>query len=611
MTMNDRTEFTVAKETGTYADTLKAVGLATLLHELTSDDTDVTVGDAGANFVIRLSKPLPDTPNGARLSVGYQYLAHEKAKPAPASIRPDSFPYAGQRAVETVWRQWNDKRGKLRPRKSGASGEGIATAEPPRPDPRFSLFKALNSLRAGSESWNNVAHAVQRQLAADPDALAAYVNARLSYQDAPIPAIVVTALEKAKASVLQTFLPTAGKGINRNKPDSAKLDNLKGAWVDWFKEWCRYRGVGYVLSARFAGQGGKDLKFICLLPGTEINLGALRRLADELAEGRMFLAGRAYTNVKSDVFAVLELAEWLIGHSEYAPRPEERLVRFLRIIRPTQPRVRDLIAGVQLAYFKSLGTGKALINVSTVFLPDWLPVSANTYEQWRALLDEHKRILRTLDKQRPDDKEKAEEANLLLAYRDAISRNQLDLYLDFFADYGTHYMRTKSRGQYSEQFTQQNVEVLIMALSEDINPRIADLIKSAGFRSIANAVHEATIKAQYWKGQGQQDYDIHYGLAQKWKRAVDQGTEFFLHELADFVRAYNEENGKRQEKKQPTRDAVVQTDLDTILNTITTRDVDARTVCLLLLAYGYSMTANEKANAEAARANRAKRKATI
>jgi hypothetical protein len=137
------------------------------------------------------------------------------------------------------------------------------------------------------------------------------------------------------------------------------------------------------------------------------------------------------------------------------------------------------------------------------------------------------------------------------------------------------------------------------------------LIKSAGFRSIANAVHEATIKAQYWKGQGQQDYDIHYGLAQKWKRAVDQGTEFFLHELADFVRAYNEENGKRQEKKQPTRDAVVQTDLDTILNTITTRDVDARTVCLLLLAYGYSMTANEKANAEAARANRAKRKATI
>lgn len=602
--MNDRTEFTVAKETGTYADTLKAVGLATLLHELTLDDTDVTVGDAGANFVIRLSKPFPDSPNSARLSVGYQYLEDKKAKRAPAGIRPDPFPYTGQRAVETVWRQWNEKRGKVRVRKTRASGEDIVASAPPRPDSRFSLFKALNSLRAGSESWNNVAHAVQRQLAADPDTLAAHVTTRLSCQDAATPTDVAAALTKAKASVLQTFWPTAGKGINRNKPDGAKLDNLKGAWTDWFNEWCRYRGVGYALSARFAGQGGKDLKFICLLPGTEISLGALRRLADELAEGRIFLAGRAYTNVKLDVFAVLGLAEWLIVHSEYAPRPEDRIVHFLRTIRPAH-RVRDLLAGVQVAYFKSLGTGKALSNVSSIHLPDWLPVSADSYGAWRAIIDEHQRVLATLEE------EKVEEANLLLAYRDAVSRNELDLYLDFFADYGTLYMHRKGRGQYSEQFTQQNVEVLLMALSEDVNPRIADLIKSAGFRSIANAVHEATVKAQYWKGQGQQDYDIHYGLAQKWKRAVDQGTEFFLHELADFVRAYNEENGKRQEKKQPTRDAVVQTDLDTILTTITTRDVDARTVCLLLLAYGYSMTASEKANAEAARANRAKRKATI
>ncbi len=604
--MNDRTEFVVVKETGTYAETLKAAGLATIVQELAAEDTEVTVGDAGAEFLIRLSSPLPESPNGARLSVGYQYLAHEKAKPAPAAIRPDPFPYTGQRAVETVWRQWNEKRGKARRRRPGASGEDIVTAEPPRPDSRFALFKALNSLRAGSESWNNVAHAVQRQLATDPDGLAAYVTARVSYQDGAMPANLAAALEKAKASVLQTFWPTAGKGINRNKPDGAKLDNLKGPWIDWFNEWCRYRGVGYVLGARFAGPGGKDLKFICLLPGTEISLGALRKLADELTEGRMFLAGRAYTNVKSDVFAVLGLAEWLIAHSEYAPRPEERTVRFLRTTRPAQPRVRDLLAGVQVAYFKSLGTGKALSNVSTILLPDWLPVSADTYEAWRALIDEHQRALATLEE------EKGEEANLLLEYRDAVSRNQLDLYLDFFADYGTHYMRRKGRGQYSEQFTQQNVEVLVMALSEDVNPRIAELVKSPGFRSIANAVHEATVKAQYWKGQGQQDYEIHYGLAQRWKRAVDQGTEFFLQELADFVRAYSDENGKRHEKNKQTRDAVAQTDLDTLLGVITSGEVDARTACLLLLAYGYSMTADERARAEAAReAKRAGRNTAV
>lgn len=603
--MNNRTQFLIPKETGTYADTLKAVGLATLLDELAPDNTEVTVGDAGANFVIRLSTPLPDKPNGARLTVGYQYFAHEKAKPAPTGIKPEPFLYKDQRALEKIWQKWNKAHQRVRKRNSRARAEEIVAAKPRQPDNRLSLFKAMRGLFPTSDSWNNVAHAVQRQVATDPNELAAYVTARMYCQDSAMPRNRAAAFEKA-ASVLQTFWPTAGKGINRPKPDGAKIGQMNDPWVDWFNEWCRYRGVGYLLTARPTGTSRKDLKFLCLLPGTEITLPGLRRLTNEVSEERIFFEGHAYTNVKSDVFAVLGLAKWLIIHSEYAPHPRERIVRFLRTIRPGRIGVRDLLAGMQVAYFKSLGTGRALSNVSTILLPDWLPVSAATYEAWRTLLDEHQTVLATLGEY------KGEEAALLIAYRDALSRNQLDLYLDFFADYGAHYMRRKGRKQYSEQFTQQNVEVLIMALSEDVNPRIADLIKSAGFRSLANAVHEATVKAQYWKGQGQQDYDIHYGLAQKWKRAVDQGTEFFLHELADFVRAYNEENGKRQEKKKPTRDAVTQTDLDTILNTITSGELNARMVCLLLLAYGYSMTANEKANAEARReANRAKRKATI
>jgi hypothetical protein len=593
-TMSGQTEFTVARDTGTYADTLKAVGLASILQRLAMVGTSVSVSDAGANFLIRLSSPLPDERN-TDLTVGYQYLVHQKAKEAPKEIRPDPFPYKQQKEVEKAWRQWNEKRPKGSRRKSPGKGEDILTNEPPRTDPRFTLFKGLNSLRAGSESWNNVAHAVQRQITEDPNALAAYAIARVSHQDAATPKPLAATLERAKASVLQTFWPTAGKGINRSKPDGAKLDNLKSPWVDWFDEWCRYRGVSYLFNARFAGAGGKDLKFLCLAPGTEITLEALRKLADELTEGKMFVAGHAYSNVKSDVFAVLGLAEWLIKHSEYVPNPQERIVRFLRTIRPTQPRVRDLLAGVQVAYFKSLGTGKALSNVSTILLPDWLPVSHATYEAWRTLLDEHQRVLASLDE------EKAEEAGLLLAYRDAVSRNELDLYLDFFADYGANYMRRKGRGDFSEQFTQPNVEVLTMALSQDLNPRIADLVKAPGFRSIANAVHEATVKAQYWKGQGQQDYEIQYGLAQRWKRAADQGTESFLVELADFVRAYNEENGKRHEKKKPTRETVAQADLDALLAFVTSGDVNAKTVCLLLLAYGYSMTADEKAHAEAAR----------
>ncbi|MBI3786295.1 MAG: hypothetical protein HY270_23140 [Deltaproteobacteria bacterium] len=601
--MTDQTEFSVAKETGTYADTLKAVGLASILQQLATTGTQVTVSDAGANFLIRLSSPLPNE-HRAELTVGYQYLAHEKAGPAPRGIRPDPFPYRQQKEVENVWWRWRNKQGRVSKRKGGTGGD-IFSTEPQSPDPRFKLFKALNVMFSGSKSWNDLAGAIQRQISEDSDALAAYALSR-ALQWRPLkPEPLGAAEAEAKAKVLQAFWPTAGKGINRTKPDGAKLDNLKDPWVDWFDEWCRYRGVGYLLSARFVGSGSQDIKVLCLAPGTQISLPVLQKLADELTEERMFVAGHAYSNVKSDVFAVLGLAEWLVTHSEYVPNPEERTVRFLRTIRPSQPHLRDVLAGVQVAYFKKLGTGKALSNVSTILLPDWLPVSTATYETWRTVLDEHQRVLASLDE------EEAEEAGLLLAYRDAVSRNELDLYLDFFADYGANYMRKKARGQYGEQFTQPNLEVLTMALSDDLNPRIADLVKTPGFRGIANAVHEATVKAQYWKGQGQQEYEIHYGLAQRWKRATDQGTEFFLQELADFVRSYNEENAKRQEKKKPTRDAVAQADLDTLLAFVTSGDVNAKMVCLLLLAYGFSMTADEKARAEAAReAKRAERTAS-
>lgn len=105
--MNDGTIFTVAKDTGTYADTLKAIELATILQELIPEDAHVTVGDAGTNFVIRLPSPLTDKPSGVRLTVGYQYLSHEKAKPAPAGVKPDPFLYKHHKELKKVWQQWS------------------------------------------------------------------------------------------------------------------------------------------------------------------------------------------------------------------------------------------------------------------------------------------------------------------------------------------------------------------------------------------------------------------------------------------------------------------------------------------------------------------------
>jgi len=584
------TEIRVPKSSGTYADVLAAVGIATLVDEIEGQKEHLTISDEGSEYVVSLPRPLGDSSR-AKLSVGYQYLSHGKAESPPKGVFPKAYPYLEEKRKEEAWDKYQEQRTRQSSgsRRRNTTGEQLA-AEPPRPDARFTLMKVINSLRSGSESWNDLVRLIQEELTNNAENFLRIVLQRIKGEPTEIKHATHWSV-----SVLQTFTPTAGKGVNRSKPDGAKLDNLNEPWADWFAEWCKYRAVGYVLNGRFAGKDGKDVKIAALLPGTQVTLSALRQIADEFVRGSWLVSGRAYTNVKGDVFALLGLARWLIERSEFAPVRENRLYRFLKTRQAGLPRPRDVVAGIATAYFKSLGTGRALSNASNLFLPDWFPLTARTYEDWLAVLDEHAQVLAYLDE------EKAEDAALLVSYRDAVSANDLEGYLEFFVDHGAHLMRRREQQSYTEQFTKSRLEMLVMGSDWKID--ISGLVKDPAFLALADAVHEGTVKAQYWKGQGQQDYEIHYGLAQRWKRAADQGMDF-LQALSDFVRSYNEENAKRKEKARFSRNDVTRSDLDRVLEYVTSGRVDTRTLCLLLLAYGFAMTDEEIEKAQAAREKR-------
>jgi hypothetical protein len=164
-------------------------------------------------------------------------------------------------------------------------------------------------------------------------------------------------------------------------------------------------------------------------------------------------------------------------------------------------------------------------------------------------------------------------------------------------------MRRQEQNSYTKQFTMSRLEMLVMGLGSNWKIDISALVKDAAFLAFADAVHEGTVKAQYWKGQGQQEYEIHYGLAQRWKRAADREMDF-VQALSDFTRSYNEENAKRKEKARFSRDDVARADLDRVLEYVTSGRVDTRTLCLLLLAYGFAMTDEELKKSQASREKR-------
>jgi hypothetical protein len=245
--MGDLTEIRVPKSSGTYADVLSAVGIATLVDEIEGQEERSTISDEGSEYAVSLARPLGDCSE-AKLSVGYPYLSHGKAVPPPQGAFPRAYPYVEEKRKEDAW----DKYQEQKTRESGGrrrrnrTGEELS-AEPPRPDARFALMKVLNSLRSGSESWNDLVRLIQEELTNNADKFFRIVLRRIQGE--------LAEMEPGRdwsVSVLQTFTPTAGKGVNRSKPDGAKLDNLNEPWADWFTEWCKYRAVGYVLNGRFA-----------------------------------------------------------------------------------------------------------------------------------------------------------------------------------------------------------------------------------------------------------------------------------------------------------------------------------------------------------------------
>jgi hypothetical protein len=126
-------------------------------------------------------------------------------------------------------------------------------------------------------------------------------------------------------------------------------------------------------------------------------------------------------------------------------------------------------------------------------------------------------------------------------------------------------------------------------------------LQRSGFRSIARAIRESTIRAQYRVAQeGDRRYDIAYGLGQDLARSLNQ-RDTFVAALMDFVRHYNAETAREEEKLARQHSGKISPELRRqarLRRLVTTEDVEDlvaiidehghKVVGNLLLAYGYA-----------------------
>ncbi|QNB46147.1 hypothetical protein BR63_07370 [Thermanaerosceptrum fracticalcis] len=557
-------EFQVLKKTGTYADALVAIGLADLLGSFEHDGVTrkTRIVDEGEVYTIKISPELSiEEILKWKRDPGYIYIRIKKTDPVPPGF--PWYDYEGEKEVEKNYQEFQ----KTTARKGKQIGKAMqeqGVIPPSKPKDDLSIMKIFNSMRMGSNAYNQLFQAILET--DDMSSILLNKLSRFGFQN--IKEVNQNNDDKLHnaVSTLQLFNPVAGKGVHRPKPDSSSPSSISPKLLDWFEEWMKFRAMHIGLLAYNTGNDGKDTKVMVIAPG-DISTKNLKTLRDDL------LSERIRGSVWLDIQASLNITEKLIKHSE-------EFQQGTGSIKLAGRTPKDIIRGIYNTYFKNLGTASAVMNVSFLGMPDWFQVhNHQDAEDWLGILAEHKKCLRTLDESHSND------IALLLTYRDFLSTGDYRTFFDFLAAYGAHFIQCQVQKKHAQAFTTQNLRRIFMSDFKEI-------IENHGFLNIATAIRKSTISPQIRKSMtGKAPFEIQYGLAQKWKRKVKFQNEFIT-ELSEFVQSYNAENTKRMEQGKETRKNITTEDLNQVFTLI--KHYGSELVGMLLLAYGYAREPREE-----------------
>lgn len=562
----------VPKHTGTLADLLLAFGAADALAEImrqVAPGAHVTLVDHGSYYVIDTDIPLQK-----------EWLPHIRSFdliPFLSSGReqlPDDLPHLAQRNVDAEWetfRRYAEQRKQLG--ESGLTGEALELALTERPKADWTVATYLGDYRMQAAQAIHNSLVIQWTRAGMHD-MAHLLRTLLQLFDAPNAdwnAVAQEWKKNVKALALpdhvtasQLFNPHMGKGQNQAKANKLTMSNEKSFWmVEYLK------AVGVWRATAPTKATNADVRKTYVLAPRRIDM----RFHDRVFEAfrtRLWNSGA----VKQDVVATLLYAEVLLEHCI-----EEDDVGVF-----DDGPISNVVTGMGVATYQLLSANAyTTMNLAFLGVPDWMPEvrcleDALTY---RAILREHHERVRSID----DDR--SEGYALLQLYRDFVSGNDLTPFFEFLADYSSYLTSALDHGQYYiKPFSETNLRRLLIML----DPQLSPILENEGFRNVADAIRRSTVIPLY-RGK-ESRFDVRYGLGRDMIRK-SQYKEDFIQALTDFMHDYNDETMRVHERThgQARRKLITTRDIEAIVYLLDT--YGSKTVCNLLVAFGYARDPRE------------------
>ncbi len=557
----------IPKATGTHGDIFAAVGLADLLATI-SENGPPFIQESTNDFVVILPKSVDEVGLAKIPKVpGYPYLKPDANAPVPAGAI-DVVDYKAEKAKADRRKKLKEAAPKGKRRVLDAETQQLIQEEQPRDDWR--LLQVLNTLK-GLDTTDKLHQQIVGKTVND-------------FRSEVIAALKALARGDATdiqwdVSLVQLFTPLAAKGYSRLKPDSTgRNDKTKEQWADPFLEWLKYRGYFAVACPFFQGTKAEHIRLLCPVPGN-ISLGALKSLAKELPKKGVY--GSA---PKLDALAVLRLAELLVKHSEEYHTAENDILPALRIAGKSPA---DLISGVSVTFYQSMGRARVVSEISSLSLPGWFPINSSDDAQcWLDILDEHEKAIRGLQDDHSD------EIGLLVSYRRFLERRgetAVWALVEFMEQYGPFVVRANgSRQDNRIRWVTRFTDIYLRRIIMGTNPSLLPVVDDPGFEAIARAVRQSTVTAQNKKARGEKIWrEVRYELLHDLHRTRTAPGNAFVETVSEFVSRYNYENARHRESTGDIKSAPANVSDDEFRSFVVLVDqFGASTVGALLAAYG-------------------------
>lgn len=562
------TNFKIPKETGTYADTLEAYGVAHLVKAIfdsQATSNEITINDNGVYYEVSLKKPITqEIIDKLKYFQVIKFIQKDAATKPPKHIGQDFYNYPLQRDLRKekrieIEKALKDFKGEdyTRQRKlieDKYQSENVAQPLIQEYDV-VSQLASSNNYTAFSKLYNNYEF--------NQDEFKYLISKTLNYYSTIESQDTVQSTKPKKVKIneqstmLQLLNPNQGKGLNKAKASGLSTTNIPGNWI---KETMKVSGAlnfGMICQSVKVGSG-YDLKVFVPV----FNEMTLKDKVEILKEFKRSI--KSVSPVKLDIINTLKIIEIFL--KKYDKKGRRKLKLHL--------------LGLHSVYQKDLGQNKAVVNIGFLETPEFIDLKDK--KDWIEIIEDQKKLINGIQEQ-------GDAMIGLLAYRNFLNGSNINEYFKFnywYAAYLMHELSNKKQTYVTPNKIQTlNKIFMLMDLS------FKKIIENEGFQSVATAIRKSTVTLQYTP-KTERKFDVQYGLAQKLQNK-SKSKEDLIAFVSEFIAKYNSDTARQHEKTGNYFRANVK-DKELLQFFELADSVSPRVLGAMLAAYGFALNKKDK-----------------